>query len=409
MHCLCARGEIQIWKCEAPRDFSARPRPSLLKKELWIMTEAATTEVPATMKAAVATGFGDIDENIHVRTDWPTPALPEKGSYLLIRVLTCALAPGDVRVLSGATEYVQLPATGHPYVVGSDVAGIVVEVSKEEASGKFAVGDYVVSRFALPAPTGGCAEYRVVETKLTVKCPGSVPPAVACGLPASAVAAKLLVKQHMKIGDRVLVPGGSGAVGSSLLQYARLRGASFVATTSTQQELCRKLGADEVVDYRKVNWWEVPAYQSNKFDVVFDMVGGENWEMGGKAGIAVKRRGTYVAMPPGVRSEVHVHGVFDSIKLSFEWLGRSLWTRFNPILPIWVIGDGLTLQEGDLEGLLEDVRTRRLKPVLDPASPFDFTEEGLRKAFHLQKSCHAHGKVVIQISTKEESNCKTST
>jgi NADPH:quinone reductase-like Zn-dependent oxidoreductase len=74
---------------------------------------------PLTMKAAIATGFGGIDENIHVREDWPVPCLDNFGQgFLLVRILACALAPGDVRLLSGKTDYVQLPASGHPYVVG---------------------------------------------------------------------------------------------------------------------------------------------------------------------------------------------------------------------------------------------------------------------------------------------------
>jgi NADPH:quinone reductase-like Zn-dependent oxidoreductase len=74
---------------------------------------------PQTMKAAIATGFGGIDENIHVREDWPVPCLDNFGQgFLLVRILACALAPGDVRLLSGKTDYIQLPASGHPYIVG---------------------------------------------------------------------------------------------------------------------------------------------------------------------------------------------------------------------------------------------------------------------------------------------------
>lgn len=57
------------------------------------------------MKAAVATGFGAIDENAFVREDVPRPTLPEKDAqkFIVIRVLACATAPGDVRLLSGKT------------------------------------------------------------------------------------------------------------------------------------------------------------------------------------------------------------------------------------------------------------------------------------------------------------------
>jgi hypothetical protein len=78
-----------------------------------------TIHTPQTMKAAIATGCGGIDENIHVREDWPVPCLDDFGQgFLLVRILACALAPGDVRLLSGKTDYVQLPVSGHPYVVG---------------------------------------------------------------------------------------------------------------------------------------------------------------------------------------------------------------------------------------------------------------------------------------------------
>jgi hypothetical protein len=208
-----------------------------------------------TMKAVVAKGFGDIDQNIVLCKDWPLPEMniaPE--GYLLIRVLSCALAPGDPRILSGATDYVQLPKDRHPYVigeprpvdcqfeyllgveshpttwnlilVGSDNVGVVVVT--QEGDGRFSVGDYVVSRFTLPAPVGGCTQYQLVQAKLTALCPKEIPPEIACGLPASAVAAKKVVDDFVKPGNCVLVIGGSGGVGSSVLQYCHPK-ASFVA------------------------------------------------------------------------------------------------------------------------------------------------------------------------------------
>ena len=92
--------------------------------------------------------------------------------------------------------------------------------------------------------------------------------------------------------------------------------------------------------------------------------------------------------------------VFDMIKLMSLFMGRSLYSRLNPKVPRWVAPEALALDEGDLKELLEDVKDGRLRPILDAASPFDFTEADIRKAVHLQKSCHAHGKVVIKIADK---------
>lgn len=358
---------------------------------------ATTTTKEKTMKAAIATGFGDIDTHVHVHSDWPVPP-PPKHCELTVRVLACALAPGDVRVLSGKTDYVQMPASGHPYVIGSDVAGIVTAVAADDEP-KFAVGDYVVARFDEPRPNGGVAEYRNELVHLTEHCPAEIPPLAAAGLTASAAAAKRVTTDFVRSGDRVLVIGASGGVGTSVLQYCkRARQASFVAAVSTQEELCRSLGADQVVDYRTANWWQVPDFCDHPFDVVIDLVNGENWTRGACAGTAVKPNGTYVALLSGVATEMEAHGILDIVSLVFGMVGRQLYSRLHPRLPNWVVPKALALQDGDLRELLQDVQQGRLQPTLDPSSPFEFTEQGVRDAMKLQKSTRAHGKVVIRIA-----------
>ena len=361
---------------------------------------AKTTPLPPTMKAAVVTAFGldDLTSNLSVQTDWPTPTLSDdddNDNALIIRVLACALAPGDVRVMSGKTAYLQCPE-GPPYVIGSDVSGIVVQVPSS-ASCRFQVGDYVVSRFDEPKPRGGVAEYAKVLLHLTEHCPDSISPITACGLPASAMAAKRITADFVRKGDRVLVIGASGAVGSCVLQYAKLQGARFLAAESTQTQQCLRLGADQVIDYRQQRWWQVPAFQQDKFNVVFDMVNGDNWTVGAQTGLAVEPNGTYVALLSGVQTEMTVRGPWDIVPLMFTMMGRILWSKWHPRLPRWVAPEALLLQEGDLHDLLQDVASDKLLPIVDPACPFNFDSDGVRQAVALQQSRHAHGKVVIKI------------
>uniref|UniRef100_A0A7R9WJG4 Enoyl reductase (ER) domain-containing protein n=1 Tax=Pseudictyota dubia TaxID=2749911 RepID=A0A7R9WJG4_9STRA len=371
-----------------------------------------TTTSKSTMKVAVATGFGDIDSDVHIRTDWPRPSLKDDDiafykkqhdikpkddvRFMVIRVLSCALAPGDVRILSGKTSYMQLPPGGHPYVPGSDVCGVVEEVQDGET--KFKVGDVVVSRFDEPRPLGGLAEYRLVRTDLSERAPTKLSPEQCCGLPASGMAAKLLAERYVQGGDRVLILGGSGGVGTMLCQYVKLRGASFIAATSTTKALVESLGADVVIDYRTTNWWEMEEFQKEKFDVVLDLVGGDNWEKGGLSGKAIKRGATYAALVTGVRTEIVVQNTRDVIYVVLWFMSRILRSRLDPRVPRWVAPEALELREGYLAGLFRDFDEGRIRPVLDPASPFPFTEEGVREAFRLQKSIHAHGKVVVKVS-----------
>ena len=320
---------------------------------------------------------------------------------MLIRVLAVALAPGDSRMLKGDCDWIQHPKGGHPFIIGSDVAGIVVEVSPNEK--KFQVGDYVVSRFELPGPVGGAAEYRVVKTALSEKCPSSISHIVACGLPASAAAAKKIVRKWIKEGDRVLVIGGSGGVGSSVIQYAKLFGASYVAAVSTHKDLCESIGANRVIDYRKEKWWELEEFHSNesKFDIVFDMVNGENWTLGGRSSLGALRakKSTYVLLGPGVATKIELHSLWDMIAISFTWMFDAARFNANRKLPRYLYESALDLEDGELQDVLQDVVDGNLKPVVDTRSPFPFTQEGVREAMKLQESCHAQGKVVVEASS----------
>ena len=109
------------------------------------------------MKAAIAEGILDIDKHIHVRDDWPRPTLATakdgktgklisqlNDGHMIVKVLSCALAPGDVRLFKGRTDMMQLPKGGRPYIIGSDICGVVTEVSDTEEY--FAVDDKIISR-----------------------------------------------------------------------------------------------------------------------------------------------------------------------------------------------------------------------------------------------------------------------
>ncbi|KAL9179239.1 hypothetical protein ACHAXT_008529 [Thalassiosira profunda] len=372
------------------------------------LAHAMGTPLSATMKACLATDCGDdYGANLCIKEDHPTPATNSEeldAGMMLIRVLACALAPGDVRLMTGKTDRFQLPPGGRPYIPGSDVAGIVVLARTEES--KFRVGDYVVARFDEPKPNGGLAEYRMVKTWLSEVCPESIPPTVACGLPASAMAAKRVVGEYVKPNQRVLVLGGSGAVGSSMIQYAKnIEGVTVIAV-STQQEICKSLGADLVLDYRTTKWWqatELTCDEDHKVDVVLDMVNGkENWPTGACSGKAIKRGGVYASLITGVETEIDGTSLWKIAKFMSVFAKRKLQSKLlaRRGVPRWAAPEALKLEDGDLTDLFQDVVEGRLKPLVDPASPFPFIKEGVVEAFELQRSKHAHGKVVITIAEK---------
>ena len=148
-------------------------------------TTTTTTTPPMLMKGAVATGIIDFDKYIHVKNDLIRPTLTTaidgktgklvseiSDNHLIIKVLSCAIAPGDVRLFKGKTDILQLPKFGRPYIIGSDVCGIVTEIEDDETYYK--VGDKIIARFDEPQPNGMCAEYACVKTKFSEKCPISL-------------------------------------------------------------------------------------------------------------------------------------------------------------------------------------------------------------------------------------------
>lgn len=118
---------------------------------------------------------------------------------------------------------------------------------------------------------GAMADFCLAEPSALALKPQNLTHAQAASVPISALTAwqGLFVRAGLKYGERVLVHGGAGAVGSFAVQLARWRGAHVVTTTSSWNlSFAKQLGADEVLDYRKTSF-----EQSGNFDVVFDTVG----------------------------------------------------------------------------------------------------------------------------------------
>ncbi|CAN0007305.1 unnamed protein product, partial [Laminaria digitata] len=186
-------------------------------------------------------------------------------------------------------------------------------------------------------------------------------------------------------------------VGSSLFQLVKDAKAGYLATTSTDEELCLSLGADRVIDYRKTNWCEEEEYKAKPFDAVIDCVGSrDEWKQAYKHGVlkSAWNGGTFVSIAS--TDDPQFHTIWQGVKMFVPLLWRAGWTRVNRLRPRYslVISSVTAKNLAEVAGL---VSSDRLKPVLDRRSPFPFTIEGVQAAFHLQASKHAHGKVVVAV------------
>lgn len=236
-----------------------------------------TPSIQKKIKAAQGKDYGDIDEMIHVDDNVDYPSLEnlskkEEKTSMIIKTHAVALACGDCRVLSGMTKEFQGPPS-FPYIPGGDASGIVVEIPKDVKDFPFKVGDRVAARF-VAGPRGALATYSIVSSLVCEKIPDNVSFSEAAALASASPA--ILLAERIKKGERVLILGAGGGVGSHTCQLMRSRGASFIAGVSRTPERLLKspLTYDRAIDYTKEDPFSIEEFKTNPFDVILDLSAG---------------------------------------------------------------------------------------------------------------------------------------
>ncbi|MCC3718042.1 NADP-dependent oxidoreductase [Rouxiella badensis] len=174
--------------------------------------------------------------------------LPEaQGQLVVVRVISAGVNPVDKKVRSGMLSAVfplQFPVTS-----GSEISGVITSVSDDVTA--FKSGDRVMG---LTGNQGGFAHYISIDASQLVKIPDGLSDAVASALPVSGLTAwqALFEQGQLREGQRVLIHGAAGGVGSLAVQLAHRAGAKVFATASPKNhDYLRRLGADEVIDYHQ--------------------------------------------------------------------------------------------------------------------------------------------------------------
>src|SRR5215469_9238188 len=178
-----------------------------------------------------------------------------------------------------------------PLVLGCEVAGTVEAVGGPSGTGvkEFVAGDEVYGY--LGAYNGGYAEYVTAPVNEFVRKPKQIDFDTAASVPVAALTAWQGIFDHGELakGQRILITGASGAVGSMAVQLAKNKGAHVIGTGSGRnEEFVRKLGADGFIDYKKAKLEE----EVSAVDVVFDTVGSDTQD---RAFQTLKRGGVLVS------------------------------------------------------------------------------------------------------------------
>src|SRR6266481_1406670 len=179
--------------------------------------------------------------------DIPRPSL--KPDEILVQVHAAGLNPIDNMIPKGTFKPIlrlQLPAT-----LGSDLAGVVVEVGSRVT--RFKAGDAVFAS-VFDLGTGALAEFALVPESAAALKPANLDFVQAASIPMVGLTSWQALKErvHLQPGQKVFIPAGAGGIGTFAIQLAKYLGANVGTTTSTGNvDLVRSLGADEVIDYKK--------------------------------------------------------------------------------------------------------------------------------------------------------------
>lgn len=199
--------------------------------------------------------------------DAPKP-VPGRGE-VLIRQLASSVNGGDLSIRAGHAKPMAMMLTpGWPKPLGMDVVGLIEQLGTGVAD--VGLGDLV---WGVSTGSDAIAEYVVMKANRVAAAPRNLEPNQLGAIPVAGTTAMAAVDSFAKVkpGDRVLVRGGAGGVGSMIVQFARARGARLTALASNStRNAVTALGAHEVLDYRQTATASLP-----EFDVVIDTIGSD--------------------------------------------------------------------------------------------------------------------------------------
>jgi NADPH:quinone reductase-like Zn-dependent oxidoreductase len=237
------------------------------------------------LKAAQINGYGGADAL--VTTDAAEKPVPGEGE-VLVEVYAASANPFDWKVREGLTQ--SMAQLSFPATLGGDVAGVVSEVGPGVEN--FKTGQAVYGVAGALSGKGSFAEFTPVSAGQLASKPESLDYVASAALPLVAVSAYQALVDHigLQAGQKILIHGAAGGIGSIAVQLAKHLGAIVAATAGSDDlEFVKQLGADEVIDYKSQQFES----ELDGLDAVFDTVGGDTYT---RSFDVLKEGGTLVSM-----------------------------------------------------------------------------------------------------------------
>jgi NADPH:quinone reductase-like Zn-dependent oxidoreductase len=321
------------------------------------------------MRAAVYSRYGPPDVIQIKDIEKPVP----NANEVLIKVRAASVNPADWHCLRGKPYFVRMMiGLRKPKItrLGIDVAGHVESVGKDVT--QFKPGDEVFG-----SCRGTFAEYACTSASGLVLKPGNTTFEQAASVPAAALTALQGLRDKGKIqpGQRVLINGAAGGVGTFAVQIAKSFGAEVTGVCSTRNvEMVRSIGADRVIDYAREDFTS----SGHRYDVIFDSIGNHSLSACRRV---LNTKGIYIVNGgPGGR-----------------WIG-ALARGMKAVGLSWFVSQDLVMflvrkSREDLTIICDLIKAGKVTPVIDRRYGLDEVPQAIRYV----EEGHARGKVVITL------------
>ena len=322
------------------------------------------------MKAIVYRCYGSPDVLSYENVARPSPA----DNEVLVKVQAASVNPLDWHYMRGSPYIMRLSSgIGAPNDprMGVDFAGIVEAVGKDVS--QFKAGDEVIG-----GRGGAFAEYVVVpDDRALVMKPSNVTFEQAASVPIAAITALQALRDKGKIGpgDKVLINGASGGVGTFAVQIAKSFGAEVTGVCSTRNvEMVKSIGADHVFDYTRENYTE----SGQRFDIIIDNVGNHSLS----ANMRALNPDGKLVMIGGAKGN-WVAPMINPIKALF----------MSPFVSQELIMLLARLRQEDLKFVSDLMQAGKVIPVIDRRYPLGEVPDAIRYS----EEGHARGKIIIDL------------
>jgi NADPH:quinone reductase-like Zn-dependent oxidoreductase len=290
--------------------------------------------------------------------DAPDPVIKE--DEVLVKVYASGVNPIDWKVRKGYLK--QWLPHSFPLILGWDLSGVVEQVGSNVKN--FKKGDEVYGR-PDPSRNGTYAEYIAVRASELAFKPTTLNHTEAAAVPLAGLTAwqGLMHEGELKPGQKVLINGASGGVGTYAVQFAKWKGAKVIATASKENfSFLKELGAEEIYDYH------IPGYEKNikDMDIVLDLAGGEEQKI--VAG-TLKKGGILVSTV----------GITDKDLLDEKGIkGKSFMAQSKP---------------EDLKEIASLIDKEKVKPIISKVLPLQKADE----AHRISENGKVRGKIVLEV------------